>query len=127
MILLDSSVVLWSVSDPERIGPQTRAAITRSSPRYVSSVTHVELVITAMTGRLRIPDDLGEVLEAHGLTTLPFTEEHAQAVALFPELAAHDPFDRMLAAQAASEGLELITSNRVLLGLDRPWISDCTT
>ena len=40
---------------------------------------------------------------------------HSAAIANFPTLTKHDPFDRMLLAQAQVEGMRLLTSDRVLL------------
>jgi PIN domain nuclease of toxin-antitoxin system len=38
----------------------------------------------------------------------------------------HDPFDRLLVAQAACAGLRLLTADQVLLGLDRDFIIDAS-
>ena len=52
--------------------------------------------------------------------------EHAEAIQDYPELARHDPFDRLLVAQADRAGLRLLTADRVLLGLQRSFILDAT-
>lgn len=126
MILLDSHVVYWSVTDAARLGSQTKDLINRSVHRYVSSVTHVEFRIKAMKGKLRLPENLAAALTSNDLLGLPFSAEHAAAMERFPELSGHDPFDRMLLAQAAHERLTFLTADRRLLKLDRPWISDAT-
>ena len=126
MILLNTHVVYWSVTDPARLGPQTKDLINRSIHRYVSSVSHVEFRIKAMKGRLRLPDNLPAALASNGLLGLPFSGEHAAAMEWFPELSTHEPFDRMLLAQAAHERLTFLTADRRLLDLNRPWISNAT-
>lgn len=93
-------VIVWLTDDEERLGPGTR--------------------------KLRAPDGLGGLLEAQGLRPLPLTSEHARAVEQFPELAGHDPFNRILVAQARSEGLTFLTADRRLLSLGYDWIDDAT-
>lgn len=51
-------------------------------------------------------------------------DTHAAVLAAFPELIDHDPFDRQIVAQAAVEGLRLLTSDERLLALGREWIMD---
>jgi len=57
---------------------------------------------------------------------LSITAEHAENLREFPELAKHDPFDRLLVAQASHAGLQLLTADRVLLGLDHDFIVNAT-
>ena len=52
-----------------------------------------------------------------GLHKLAFTGAHAAALSRFPEPARHDPFDRMLLAQATTEGRRLLTADPLLLRL----------
>ena len=49
----------------------------------------------------------------NGYLELPVTGEHAVAVDLLPRLH-KDPFDRLLLAQALSEGMTLVTSDAAL-------------
>ena len=42
------------------------------------------------------------------------------------ELVRHDPFDRLLVAQATRAGLRLLTADQVLLGLGRDFIIDAS-
>jgi PIN domain nuclease of toxin-antitoxin system len=79
-----------------------------------------------MLGKLSVPADLSTRLTAQGLELLSITAEHAEALRDFPELTRHDPFDRLLVAQAARAGLQLLTADQVLLGLDREFILDAS-
>jgi Uncharacterized protein conserved in bacteria len=93
---------------------------------HVSAATVWELTIKAMLGKLSVPGDLASRLVEQGLVLLSITAEHAEGIREFPELARHDPFDRILVAQASQAGLRLLTSDRVLLGLGRDFILDAT-
>lgn len=80
-----------------------------------------------MLGKLSIPDKFATRLAEQGFILLSISAEQAEAVRHFPELARHDPFDRLLVAQASHAGMRLITADRVLLGLGREFIADATT
>jgi PIN domain nuclease of toxin-antitoxin system len=124
MLLLDSQVVLWVLDDNPRLGARTKTAINAATIVHVSVATVWELTIKAMLGKLTIPGDLTSTLIAQGLTPLNITAAHAEAVRDFPELTRHDPFDRLLVAQADETGLTLLTADHVLLGLDRSFLLD---
>ena len=98
MLLLDSQALLWLLDDNPRLGPRAREAITTAQGVYVSAATVWELTIKTMLGKLSIRD--------------------------FPELVSHDPFDRLLVAQAFRAGLGLLTADQILLSLDRDFIID---
>lgn len=118
MILLDTQVLYWSIVGSDRIGGHTRQLLSSATHRYVSAITHVELAIKQMKGKLHLPPDLLERLEAAGYEGLPFDERHANGLRNLKELSGHDPFDRMLLAQARVEGLVLVTSDRHLLSFE---------
>ncbi len=90
----------------------------------VSAATVWELTIKTVLGKLSVPADLSKKLTAQGLALLSITAEHAEAIRDFPELVRHDPFDRLLVAQAYRAGLRLLSADQVLLGLGRNYIID---
>jgi PIN domain nuclease of toxin-antitoxin system len=124
MLLLDSQALLWLLDDNPRLGPQARQAITSAQGVHVSAATVWELTTKTMLGKLSVPADLSQRLVAQGLTLLSVTAQHAEAIRDYPELVRHDPFDRLLVAQAARAGLQLLTADQVLLNLGRDFILD---
>jgi len=124
MLLLDSQALLWLLDDSPRLGPQARQAITSAQGVHVSAATVWELTIKTMLGKLSVPVGLPAMLAAQGLELLSVTAEHAEAIRDFPELAGHDPFDRLLVAQASHAGLQLLTADQVLLKLGHDFILD---
>lgn len=126
MLLLDSQALLWLLDDNPRLGPQARKAVTSAQGVHVSAATVWELTIKSMLGKLTVPADLSEKLTGQGLELLSVTAEHAEAIRDFPELTRHDPFDRIIVAQAARTGLRLLTADPVLLDLRRDFILDAS-
>jgi PIN domain nuclease of toxin-antitoxin system len=126
MLLLDSQALLWLLDDNPRLGPQARRAIMSARGVHVSAATVWELTIKTMLGKLTVPNDLSKRLPEQGLELLSVTAEHAEAIREFPELIRHDPFDRLIVAQASCAGLRLLTADHVLLDLRRDFILDAS-
>lgn len=127
MLLLDSQTALWTLDDNPRLGELARRSITSTTEVYVSAATVWELTIKSMLGKLVIPTAFTELLTTQGLSVLDVTGEHAEGLREFPELAEHDPFDRLIVSQARCEGLRLLTADHVLLDLNRDFITDSRT
>jgi PIN domain nuclease of toxin-antitoxin system len=108
------------------LGSRARQAITSPQGVHVSAATVWELTIKSMLGQLSVPADFSQRLSAEGLALLSITAGHAEAIRDFPELVRHDPFDRLLVAQAARAGLRLLTADQILLDLGRDFIIDAT-
>lgn len=120
--LLDTHALHWLVVEDPRLGESTRAALSAASVSF-SAVSVWELEIKKGRGRMVVPERLDERLRAAGLTELPLTARHAQAIGEI-EVRHHDPFDRLLLAQAAVEGLVFVTADRQILALGRPGVVD---
>lgn len=88
-------------------------------PAYVSAASIWEIAIKRASGKLRVPDDLLEKVAAARFGELGVSFKHANLAGSLP---AHhgDPFDRMLVAQAQSEGLTLVTSDARIAAYDVP-------
>lgn len=124
MLLLDSQVTLWVMDDNPRLGRRARTEVVSASHVHVSAATVWEPTIKSMLGKIVVPDRLSGRLEDHGFTLLSITAENAEGILGFPGLARHDPFDRLIVAQAERTGLRLLTADTVLLDLKRPVIVD---
>jgi PIN domain nuclease of toxin-antitoxin system len=126
MILLDTNAVLWFVRDPDFLGPTATRAIRAETRVCFSAVAQVEITIKRMVDRIEAPADLHLHLVERGLEELPLTAAHAAAMERFPLLARHDPFDRLMLAQAAVEQALLMTADRRLLDLELDWVLDAS-
>ncbi|WP_432489702.1 type II toxin-antitoxin system VapC family toxin [Kineococcus sp. SYSU DK018] len=110
--LLDTHVLLWWLSDDERLPERMRAAVADGENEvFVSAASAWEMSIKAALGKLTVPDGLHEELERQGFTELPVTVDDGLAAGALPR---HhdDPFGRMLIAQAARRGLRLLSVDR---------------
>jgi PIN domain nuclease of toxin-antitoxin system len=111
-ILLDTHILLWWLADDPSLPPLAADAIANPDVEViVSAATAWEIAIKRAAGRLEAPDDLLGALDANAFDSLSITVSHAAAAGGLPEHHS-DPFDRMLIAQAQTEGLTLITVDR---------------
>ncbi|MGA8255205.1 MAG: type II toxin-antitoxin system VapC family toxin [Nocardioides sp.] len=114
-MLLDTHVALWLLDDSPRLGARARELMQSEAGKpLVSTAALWEIAIKAQLGRIEVPDDLPERIEAAGLGWLPVAPAHAWRSRTV-DLPHRDPFDRLLVAQAAMERATLVTADRVLL------------
>jgi PIN domain nuclease of toxin-antitoxin system len=107
----------------DSIGPRARKAIASGENQVVvSAVVIWEVAIKRRLGKLTAPPDLLQQLERAGVDLLPVTARHADRVGTLP-LHHRDPFDRLLIAQADTEGLPLVTADDDLqrYGIEVVW------
>lgn len=114
-VLLDTHVLLWWLQDSARLQPATKAIFqTPNCELLWSAASTWELAIKVQLAKLRLDRPVHEfvatVMTAQGLTALPVQHVHAAQVAELP-LLHRDPFDRLLVAQAAVEGIPLVTAD----------------
>lgn len=126
-LLLDTNAALWVLMDSPRLGQGSRLLIQAAEIACYSAVSVVEISIKTMLGKLAPLPDFAEACERAGLRELPLDAEASARLTDFPQLARHDPFDRMLLAQSASIGLTLLTSDATLLGLGLVGVRDART
>ncbi|MFC3631532.1 type II toxin-antitoxin system VapC family toxin [Paracoccus angustae] len=110
-LLLDTHIVLWAMADDARLSRALRDAIAGAEALFISAATVWEVAIKASLGKLDVPADLFDRALSAGAQPLPISWTHARAVAELPPHHA-DPFDRLLIAQARTEGLALVSVDR---------------
>jgi PIN domain nuclease of toxin-antitoxin system len=112
---LDTHVLLWSLSSPERLSKVARSAIENpGNIVFVSAAAAWEVEIKAALGKLRAPSDLANQIAAANFEELPITIAHALALKQLPNLH-RDPFDRIMLAQAKAAGLTFVTADPLVL------------
>lgn len=111
-LLLDTHVLLWAAGAPERLSDAARALLESTDNRLLFSAASLwEIAIKRGLGRedFRVdPRALRRGLDDFGYEELPVSSAHALALDQLPPLH-HDPFDRILIAQALVEGVTLLT------------------
>ena len=115
--LLDTSVLIYGMISKRRLNERAQRLLTDdSSELHLSPVSSWEMAIKAGTGKLALPERPSQVvaraMRLMFLKPLDITHVHALAVEDLPHHH-HDPFDRMLIAQARAEQMVLLTADRI--------------
>ena len=120
-LLLDTHVLLWALSEPDRLSREAARAIRDpESEVFVSAATGWEIAIKQSLGKLDLPGPaaewLPEALERTGIQEMPIRLADTLRTAALP-WHHRDPFDRLLVAQAGG-GLVFVTRDERMRSYD---------
>jgi PIN domain nuclease of toxin-antitoxin system len=114
--LLDTHVVYRWMRNDRRLGQAIRRILARADC-VVSAASIWEMVLKNALGKLPLPaGSIAEGIEAQGFRVISIAAHQVEATRRFDQSIA-DPFDRLLLATAAEEGLLLLTQDSTLLDL----------
>lgn len=116
-VLLDTHVLLWALMAPRRMPPALREALADPAHHVMfSAVNILEIAIKKALGKPGFefgPQDVLQAARAAQFVELPVSAEHSARVHGLEPLH-HDPFDRLLVAQALCEPARLLTADRMI-------------
>jgi len=123
-LLLDTHLLLWTAQGAEhRLSSDARALISDEANELSFSAASIwEIAIKSGLGRPDFNADphlLRRALLDNDYVEIPVTSAHAAAVALLPPIH-KDAIDRILVAQAATEGVTLLTTDSAIAGYAGP-------
>src|SRR5580658_1977767 len=117
MILLDTHVVAWMASEPERLSRQASDAIRNAAGSggiAIAAITLWELAQLMTSGRLKISGAVDAFVEeiAGRMVVIPISPKIAMLGTQFSPPYPRDPSDRLIGATAIAEGIALVTKDR---------------
>ena len=127
-VLLDTNVLLYAMSNDDRLGASAREMI--EDPRIIchfSAVSVWEVVIKHGVNPGNVPVDGARFVtlcKQAGVRELPLTGNQAALSAEVVETGHKDPFDRMLLAQAKIKGYLFMTCDKVIMRYGFPFTID---
>ncbi len=116
-LLLDTHIFLRWATSPQKLARSVYTALHDPNDNLVLSVISLwEMQIKMQIGKLALPLPVKEVVLAQRINnqieTLPVLEQHVWAIDSLP-FYHRDPFDRLLIAQAITEGYQLVSVDPV--------------
>lgn len=121
--LLDTHLLLWAAGDPGRLSSAARELLNDPENELLFSAASLwEVAIKSTLGRedFRVePRLLRRGLLDNGYMEVAITSEHAVNIDSLPPIH-RDPFDRLLLAQARTEGVTLLTTDERLASYPGP-------
>ncbi len=116
-LLLDTHLLLWAAGEPKRLPKNIRTLLEDMDNELLFSVASLwEVAIKSGLGRKDFRVEarlLRRGLLDNGYGELPIVSDHVVAIESLPPIH-KDPFDRILVAQAAVEGITLLTKDPVV-------------
>jgi PIN domain nuclease of toxin-antitoxin system len=116
-LLVDTNIFLWMTGFSRRLPAAARELIEDSDNVILFSTISIwEVAIKTGRGYADFtidPERLRSNLLANNYVELPLLGEHAVRVKELPDIH-KDPFDRILIAQAVSEGATFLTSDKTV-------------
>ena len=123
---LDTHVAIWIARGDAKLSRQVLKDINSHGETVISAISLAELEIKAGIGKLALPPNLGEIFESFGIRVEAFGLDASQQLARFPSLARHDPFDRLILAQASARlGTTFFTADKAIADLGLDWVRGC--
>jgi PIN domain nuclease of toxin-antitoxin system len=112
-VLADTHSFLWFITEDARLSATARQAMQPGERQVWLSVASLwEIAIKVSIGRLPLPEPFAafirDQMDENAIDLLPIAPAHAFEVARLP-FHHRDPFDRMIIAQAAREGLPIVS------------------
>ena len=121
--MLDTHLLLWAAGPSPHLPSAARRLIDDPANQLIFSAASLwEIAIKSALGRPTFQVDAAlfrRNLLNNLYQELPVTGEHAVAIARLPPLH-RDPFDRMLVAQSAVEGITLLTADPLVAQYSGP-------
>jgi PIN domain nuclease of toxin-antitoxin system len=116
--LLDTHSLIWFIGGDEELSPRARGLIDdEANEVFLSAASLWEMAIKYSLGKLDLKAPFEELfprqLDTNSIEVLGITVDHLKALCLLP-FHHKDPFDRLIAAQALTEELTLISADGVM-------------
>jgi len=110
-LLLDANAFVWWVTDSPRLSAAPRAAIADAANDVLVGIGALwELAIKRSLQKLHFPFDFEAALRDENFQMLPISFAHMRTLDALPQHH-RDPFDRLLIAQALTEGIPVATAD----------------
>lgn len=112
--LLDTHILLWWLSGDKKLGKKRTDLISSSTNRImVSTVSIWEMVIKKSLGKLKVPDNIKEVIYDNEFEILSIAPDHVLYLQNLPAVH-NDPFDRLLISQSICEDMIFVTADKII-------------
>ena len=115
-LLLDTCTLLWWLGGDAVSAEAAEAIANPDNGVWVSAVSIWEISIKQTIEKLEVRGDFDAAVD-EDFDHLPISAKHARLAGRLPRHH-RDPFDRMLVAQAQSQGLTLVTRDRDIMKYD---------
>lgn len=115
-VLLDTNAFIWWDSQPQQLSNEiVESLLQPDTVKVVSVVSLWEIHSLSQLGKLTLNQPLEKIYQSqskNGISFLAVNPSHVLRLGVLP-LHHKDPFDRLLIAQAMTEGLTILTRDKI--------------
>ena len=116
MHLIDTHTLICSLLDSDNLSDTAKEMMTDGSKVFVSVVSLWEIAIKQSINKINIKYSIEEIagmcVKAK-INVLPIDAKHLDKIKTLPTIH-NDPFDRLIIAQAITEGMDIITKDNII-------------
>jgi PIN domain nuclease of toxin-antitoxin system len=116
-LLLDTHTFIWWISKPNQLPANVLALLDNEANIPVISVVNIwEIQIKNAAGKMDVNLPLEEIVTVYrenDIAILPILPEYVLRLSHLPKLH-HDPFDRILVAQALVENITILSKDSMI-------------
>lgn len=124
-LLIDTHVAIWFITEDKLLPNKIKTLIEDTTNEcFVSIASLWEMGIKYSLGKLDLKADLKkifELIDQSGFTVMPITKTHILANSML-DFHHRDPFDRLIIAQAKSDGFTLVSKDEMFKDYNINWI-----
>lgn len=122
-LLLDSRIFLWAIMGSADLSRSAVRLIESTPQVYVSVLSLSELKAKAAKGKLKLPDNLPQLIDEQGFAVYDLTLKQLTAYRIFHQ-SNPDPLDNALLTIAETSRFHFLTADTQILKLapTNPWI-----
>jgi len=125
--LIDTQALIWFVEDDRKLPAGIKAVMESGGSRLLVSVASLwEMAIKMSLNKLVLSGDFASTvarIQENGFELLPVEPEHLITLTTLDYIH-RDPFDRVIIAQAITEGIPVVISDEVFARypVQREWV-----
>ncbi|MBP3709438.1 MAG: type II toxin-antitoxin system VapC family toxin [Treponema sp.] len=113
MYLIDTHILLWLLSEPEKLSATATKILQEDDSLYVSMASLWEIAIKQSNGKLDLPfspEELYSICIERDIHAKQILPSHLNKFKELPKIH-NDPFDRLIICQSISENIPILTKD----------------
>ena len=111
MHIIDTHILLWLLSEPEKLSDTARRILENDTSLYISMASLWEIAIKQANGKLELPftpEELYEICISRDIKVKQIRPIHLNHLMDLPKIH-NDPFDRIIICQSIAENIPILT------------------